>query len=229
MIKTSVSIQETYAAMAEILTGDKEPSVLLAYWASALSSRMKLHLNGRYTRIVSQYLFSGLPGREELLDVMGRCPGKQYPQGIMGSHIELLYTLEHLHSQGRLNFDAGESLAEQQAWRDRMVDLIPGMGCKLVSWALFIYNPLYCKLLTIDSWHCKRLGIDQGTISGKSVEKRAAYLAVEKRMLAECRGLYPEYPPVIVAAMLWENARIAAHASLGESYQPHVELSCRLY
>ncbi len=229
MVKTLVSIQETYAAMTEVMYGAKEPSVLLAFWASALSCRMRLHLNGHYTRVVSQYLFTGLPEeRQELLDAMGHAPGKN-PQGIMASHIDLLYTVETLYKQGLLNFDAGLTLESQQMWRDKMVALIPGMGSKLVSWAHFIYNPLYTKLLTIDSWHCKRLGIEQATLTGSTTSKKANYLATEKRMLAECQALYPEYPPVVVAAMLWENARIAANASKSDAYQSHKKISCRWY
>ncbi len=229
-MKTSVSIQETHAAMTELLCGGNEPHVLLAFWSSAMSSMMKLHLNGRYTRILAQYIFTGLPeDRDELLDALGRKPGNLYPRGVMGSHIDRLYTLERLYRAGHLNFDAGLTLESQQAWRERMLALIPGMACKLLSWALFMYNPLYCKLLTVDEWHCKRLGIDQHTISGKSTRKIAAYLAVERRMLNECQSLYPEYPPVMTAAMLWENIRIANGDSQGNGFQSHKELSCRWY
>lgn len=228
-MKTPLSIQETYATMVELMEGGQEPSILLAYWSAALSSRMKLYLNSKYVRVVAQYIHTGLPDRETLLDALGRKPGQKLPQGMMWSHIDVLYRLEDLHRAGVLNFDSGSTLESQQAWRDRMVALIPGMGCKLVSWAHFIFNPLYTKLLTVDSWHCKRLGVDQATISGTSLCKRTNYLAVEKRMLAECQGLYPEYPPVIVSAMLWENARIAANASQGDAHQSYRGLSCRNY
>jgi len=226
---TTVSIQETYRAMAEIMDGEQEPSVLLAFWASALSPRVPLHLNCHYTRLVAQYVVSGLPEREVLLDELGRKPGNKLPPCLMGSHIDLLYTLENLYRQGVLNFDTGTSLEAQQAWREKMVALIPGMGCKLVSWALFIYNPLYCNLLTIDCWHCKRLGIEHQSVSGSSQCKRVAYLGAEKRMLSECRALYPEYPPVITAAMLWQNARLSAGMSATNGYQSHRDLSCRIY
>ncbi|GHO45176.1 hypothetical protein [Ktedonospora formicarum] len=230
-MKTQVTIQETYTAMSEILHGDNEPSVLLAFWASALSKRVKLTINGQYVRILAEkYLENGLPeDQEELKDTLGRKPGNKFPAGLMQSHIDCLYALESLHKQGLLNFDAGNTLESQQAWREKMVALIPGMACKLVSWALFIYNPLYTKLLTIDTWHCKRLGIDQEKLAGKTKAKVTYYLATEKRMLAECQALYPEYPPVVTAAMLWENARIAGGESDGQAYTSHKEISCRWY
>lgn len=224
-----MNIQDANTAMAEISCGGQLPSIKLAYWASAASLKMKLHLNGRYTRVLAGYVNKPLPAREVLLDELGRKPGGNFPQGMMGQHVDLFYEIERLDNLGLLNFDAGFSLESQRLWRDKTVALIHGMGCKLVSWALFIYAPHACLLLTIDKWHCKRMGIDQAILSGSSDCKRREYFVAEERLLAECRGLYPEYPPVIVAAFLWEQARKLAGESKGEIYESHAELSCRWY
>lgn len=230
-MQQSVTIEETYRAMSEIAYGDKCPSVKLAFWNSALSSRMKLDLNGRYARIMASYVNKPLPlNREVLIDELGRKQGNKLPQGMMFSHIELLYRIEKLYNEGKLDFNCGTTLESQQVWRKRMVELIPGMGSKLVSWALFIYSPFDCLLLTIDCWHCKRIGVEQSTVCGTTASKQAKYLETEKSMLSECQALYPQYPPVVVAAMLWENIRRANNASQGTNgYQSHKEISCRWY
>lgn len=224
-----MNIQDAHTAMAEIACGGQLPSVKLAYWSSAMSHRMKLHLNGRYTRILAGYVDKPLPGREALLDELGRKPGNRFPQGVMTCHIDLLYEIERLDNAGLLNFDAGYSFSDQILWRDKMVALVHGMGYKLISWAFFIYAPHACMLLTIDKWHCKRMGIDQCCLSGSSEYTRKHYLGAEKRLLGECHGMYPEYMPVIVAAYLWEQARKLAGESKGEIFQSHAELSCRWY
>lgn len=140
-----------------------------------------------------------------------------------------LYAIEQLFNDGLIDFECGNTLESQQAWRSRMVDLIPGLACKLVSWALFIYSPFDCKLLTIDTWHCRRLGLDQTLIAGSSVCKKAAYHKVEAAMLGECLGYAPHVAPVITAAMLWENIRRANGASDTVEYTSHRGISCRWY
>lgn len=225
----TVTIEETYAAMSEIAYGQGKPSVKLAFWSSALSCRMKLHLNGQYVRILAKYVSQPLPDRETLLNELGRRPGNQYPAGMMGYHVDLIYRIEELDNAGLLNCDSGLDLASQQAWRDTMVELVKGMGSKLISWALFIYSPFDCKLLTIDCWHCQRMGIDQFKIAGSSKCKQAEYKRVEAAMLAECQALYPTMPPVVVAAMLWQNIRLAYNASNEAGYESHKAISCRWY
>lgn len=223
------SIEETISAMAEIEAGNMPPSGKLAYWSAALSIRNRLELNGAYVRVLSRYVGEPLPGRSQLLNELGRNPGKQFPAGLMSLHINLLYEIERLWTAGEIDFDCGSTLASQQAWRENMVARIKGMGCKAVSWALFIYNPYECKLLTIDCWHARRLGIDPRSIAGSGACRKLAYKQAEALLLSECKGLYPDVPPVIVAAMLWENTRQIAGASRGAVFQSHAAISCRWY
>lgn len=223
------NIEETVSAMAEIEAGNQPASGKLAYWSAALSIRNKLELNGVYVRVLSRYVGEPLPERGQLLCELGRRVGKKYPRGLMGLHIDLLYEIERLWTAGEIDFDCGSTLASQQAWRERTVARIKGMGCKAVSWALFIYAPSSCKLLTIDCWHAKRLGIDPHSIAGSGACSKLAYKQAEALLLAECQGLYPDVAPVIVAAMLWENTRQLAGASRGERFQSHAALSCRWY
>lgn len=211
--KINVTIEETSAAMLDLLQGGKEPSALLAWWSSALSLRTELSRNGNNTRVISQYVNSGLPSRDVL---------KSQLLGVMESQLDTLYALERLHNEGTINFDCGTTLSEQRAWREKMVATIPGMACKLVSWACFIYKPYETLLLTVDCHHANRMGIDQSTIAGTSKCKQAAYYQAEEKLLAECRALYPELPPTVVAACLWLNYR-------GVGVTSHAAISCRWY
>ena len=224
-----VSVQETETAMHELLYGTQCPSIKLAYWNSMLSLQCKLPVNCKHARIMAQYVNKPLPDFNGLIDVLGGDStrlhnGKiaRYPHGLMAVHINGLLAIEKLFNQGLLNFDCGKTLESQRIWRDKMVNLISGMGSKLVSWALFIYNPYDCLLMTVDTVHCSRIGVKQSSLAGSTKGKRENYCKIEDMLRAECIGLYPDKLPVIVAACLWLNYR-------NEGATSHKEISCRWY
>lgn len=215
---TQVSIEQTREAMTELLNGGQVPNVKLAFWNSALSLRTSLDRNCVWSRVMATYVDKPLPlDHTSLKDELN-----SYTAGIMDSHIETLYAIEKLYNEGILNFDAGDTLESQRMWRNNMVQIIPGMACKLISWALFIYNPMQTLLLTIDCHHARRLDINQSTIAGSEKVKCHNYELAEDRLLAECTELLPDENPVIVAAMIWLNYR-------NKGVTSHAGISCRWY
>lgn len=211
------SITETQVAMMQLLEDDNKPNIKLAFWNSALSCRIRLDKNGKLARIMASYVDKPLPDRETLYQEL-----KVTGANIWRSHIDALYAIERLYNQGLLYFPTLGTLEEQKQWRRDMVGLIPGLACKLISWAFFIYSPLDCKLLTLDCWHCKRLGVEQGKLSGSTARAIDYYEQIETLLMGECIGLYPDHLPQIVAAMLWLNYR-------NEGVTSHREISCRWY
>lgn len=237
-----VSLEDTEKAMGDILYGTQCPNVKLAFFNSMLSLQCRLPTNCRHARVIAQYANRRLPVNVlDLITVLGgkvsdNAPVITYPFGLtdlkpyvvsfpmnlMPLHIKGLYAIDEFDSKGKLNFDCGSTLESQQAWRDSMVENIFGMGSKLVSWALFIYNPFDCLLMTVDTVHCSRMGISQVKLSGSASGKREFYVEVEKMLRDECIALYPTTLPVITAACLWLNYR-------NEGITSHKEISCRWY
>lgn len=224
--KIEVSIEETDTAMAQLLYGTQAASIKLAFWNSMLSLQVKLPVNCRHARVMARYVNRPLPPMWQLINELGGEATEdtitRFPSGLMTVHFKGLYAIESLYNQGMLDFDCGDELDCQRAWRDRMVDLIPGMGSKLVSWALFIYDPFNCKLMTVDTVHCSRIGIDQRKLSGSGKAQRAYYRHVEDMLRGECLALFPDRLPAVTAACLWLNFR-------NEGITSHREISCRWY
>lgn len=212
--RINVSIEETEEAMLDLLYGNQAPNEKLAWWSSALSLQTPLPRNCSNTRVMTQWVDSPLPeNRQEIKDAL--C-------GVMWSTVNTLYAIEALCNARAIDFDCGDTLESQRAWREKMVAIIPGMASKLVSWALFIYNPLGCLLTTVDCHHANRMGIVQATIAGSSKAKLTAYYQAENRLIAECQALYPEKLYTVVAACLWLNYR-------NEGITSHRGISCRWY
>ena len=221
--KQLVCINDTERAMMLLAYGEHEPDMLSALRNSALSSRTQLISNAGYALVLHKYRTLRLPDRLtlalELSQATRQDGSNKKAWGLMQSHIDTLYAIDNAWFNGLISLDYGTTLTEQRVWRRRMVELIKGMGDKLISWALFIYTPTDCKLMTIDCIHCNRIGIDQKQLSSKS-KGNAYYQQVEDKLIAECKALHPGYLPTITAAMLWLNHR-------GQGITSHAGISCR--
>lgn len=221
-VQSKVTLQETQLAMEELVVVGKRPNGKLAYWSAALSKRNRLDRNCIQSLVMRQYVDRPLPiNRDELKAQLGPC---------LKSTINTLYQIEKLWNSGIIHFNCGTTFEEQDTWRASMVAAIPGMGYKTVSFALHIYAPFQCQLLTIDCWHLAR--IQAPTKSPKP----AQYLAYEQEIFAEisimasCEG--QGYAPIVYAACLWERTRQASEHhqrfSKVDGYQDHSGLSCYL-
>lgn len=223
-----VTIEQTAKAMAELARGT-DPSLLHALRAAALSPRMNLKCNAGYATALCPWRNDPLPWRrEELIDILDsavRGDGSGKPAwGLMQSHINTLYSIDEFWFSERwcdLVYEIGDTLAEQRLWRCRVNSLIRGMGFKCLSWALFIYAPETCKLLTLDSHHAKRLQVDPSTIMRDTLSSHVLYEQLEDKVIAEVNELYPGYPSTVGAACLWYNVRNSGPES-------HAGLNCRV-
>lgn len=206
----AITLEQTNKAMMGLVQSGI-PNVKLAFWSSALSKRNSLAKNCIQSTYMRQYAYKPLPtDRNELRSALGNP---------MWSTVNTLYAIEQLDNDGLLNFDCGDTYESQALWREKMVQLIPGMGYKTVSFALHIYNPFGCKLLTIDCWHVRRMHECFGPISNSN------YLQYESKLQSDIDELakeQPGYSPIVYAAYLWENTR----KPNATEYQSHNGLSC---
>lgn len=214
----SVTLQQTQAAMEELIIPGKVPNGKVAFWNAALSALNELGRNCAQAAVMRTYANRPLPlNREELWKELGSC--------LFHSHINALYEIEKLWNAGVIHFNAGYTLESQLAWRRSMVAAIPGMSYKTVSFALHIYDYEHCLILTIDRHHLKRLGFKRSSCSTPK-----QYLDMEKRLYALIDSLQahePGYMPLVYAAYLWENWRQEHGASRENgTYQSHAGLSC---
>lgn len=227
--ETTCTIEQAIDAMSELAQGDYEPSLLSALRNAALSTRMALINNAGYAIVLRKYRDAPLPDRATLLDELKqavRQDGSNKPAwSIMSMHIDALYSIDRLFfDNDGLNLRAydvynyGDTYESQSAWRDRLASVINGMAMKTLSWALFIYDPYGCLLMTVDTIHCQRVGVQQCSISG--TRHTDAYRELEQRIRKECLDLYPDVLPTITAAMLWLNFRQQGITS-------HIGISCR--
>lgn len=225
---STTSIEQTALAMAELTIGT-DPSLLHALRAAALSPRMNLKCNAGYAQSLCPWRHSPLPGRDDLVAVLSqavRTDGSGKPAwGLMQSHISTLYSIDEFwfHGMGWRDIaeDIGGTLDEQRAWRCDMNSNIKGMGFKCLSWAAFIFSPDTCQLLTLDSWHARRLNVDPTSLARDNSLSHAYYEMLESRVIAEVNALYPGFPPTVGAACLWYNVRNSGPES-------HAGLNCRV-
>jgi len=213
-----VTIEETDRAMKELVIQGKAPNGKLAFYNACLSTRNRLDNNCRQSLVMRQYAEHPLPiNKDELRDQLGR---------ILTRTLNSLYEIEKLWHAGLIHFNCGGTFDLQSKWRDSMVALIPGMGMKTVSFALHIYAPSECRILTIDVWHLRRLH------SVTESPNRKRYLAYEQELLTVDIPLLAskeekKYPIVTYAACIWENYRQYRGVSQGcGEYQSHAGLSC---
>jgi hypothetical protein len=214
--------------MAELLNGT-DPSMLHALRAAGLSPRMNLKCNAGYATALCPLRNSPLPWqREELIDILDsavRSDGSGKPAwGVMRSHIDTLYSIDEFWFERggkQIAENVGNTLDEQRAWRCKVNSLIKGMGFKCLSWALFIYSPDTCQLLTLDSWHAKRLQVDGTLLARDNAASHALYEKLESLTIAEVSTLYPGTLSTVGAACLWYNIRNSGPES-------HAGLNCRV-
>jgi hypothetical protein len=135
-----------------------------------------------------------------------------------------LYEIEKLWNTGIVHFNTGSTFEEQARWRLSMVAAIPGMGMKTVSFALHIFAPRECLLLTIDTWHEKRLCSIYGRVRAGNYLQYEADLYSDIVHMSENEG--KGYSPIVYAACLWERTRQAYHPSMSGEYSSHAALSC---
>jgi hypothetical protein len=209
-----VSLVQTAKAMEELVNHGTAHGKL-AFWNACLSARNRLERNVEQALIMREYVNRPLPLDRDVL--------KSRLKPILGRTLDALYEIERLWNAGIIHFNTGTTIEEQEAWRVSMSSVIPGMGYKTVSFALHIYAPNTCHLLTIDCWHIRRLGEMYGPISPKT------YVAYEKRLRLDIQELQWQeggnYPPIVYAACLWQRER-QVHSQQGEDYPSHAGLSC---
>lgn len=213
-----VTLQQTHAAMLELTPVGKVPNVKLAFWNASLSKMNELGQNCEQCAVMRGYAHRPLPlSREQLWVELGST--------LFRSHINTLYEIERLANAGIIHCNAGTTFSEQATWRRAMVAAIPGMGMKTVSFALHIYAPFQCLILTVDRHHLRRYGYDPS--KGCSV---ARYLKVEQELYATVRAMEVSergYAPIEYAACLWENWRQETGVSkCNGTYPSHAGLCC---
>lgn len=213
-----VSLEQTQDAMSALIVPGKVPNGKVAFWNAALSARNKVERNCTQAAVMRSYANRPLPvNRDELKAQLGPC---------LGRAINALYEIEKLWNAGIIHFNCGDTFELQSKWRDSMVALIPGMGMKTVSFALHLYDPEHCKLLTIDTWHVRL----QERAHGDET-RRNNYLAYETELLFDCEELRAQegdgYWLVTYAACLWERTRQQYGAGNKDgSYTDHSGLTC---
>src|SRR6266851_715228 len=211
-LEGTVTLEQTARAMDALIVPGKRPNGKLAFWNACLSTRNFLKRNCSQAIIMRQYIDRPLPlNRDELHAQLG---------GVLGRTLNSLYEIERLWHAGIIHFNCGSTFEEQSTWRDSMCAAIPGMGMKTVSFALHIYAPYECELLTIDCWHLERLHVDCRTL------RRKQYLAYEVEIRNDCWTLDTAeaaidggYPLIVLAACLWFRVR-------GRGLTKHDGLSC---
>lgn len=206
-----VTLEQTQQAMLE-LVGNGTPNGKLAFWFACLSTRNRLENNVRQALVMRQYTNQPLPAdKEELRKQLG---------AILTRTLDCLYTIETLWNEGAINFNCGDSYEQQCVWREKTKKLIPGMGMKTISWALHIYAPFNCHLLTIDCWHCRAMGEKYGKISESN------YVLYEQQLLKNIEVMKVTegtgYPVIVYAACIWARTRNPGSTE----YPSHAGLSC---
>jgi hypothetical protein len=209
-----VTLEQTALAMDELI-GDGTPNGKLALFAAVTSIHTSLTANKRMVSVLRQYVDRPLPVNRDVLRKELCNPFR--------SIVNTLYEVEKLWNVGLAHFNCGDTFELQSAWRLSMCALIPGMGMKTVSFALHIYAPKECLLLTIDVWHERRMQSVYGRVNARNYVKYENLLYKDIVTLAYLEG--SDYSPIVYAACLWERTRQAASGRTG-AYQSHAGLSC---
>ncbi len=219
---SQVTLEQTQKAMQELIIPGKVPNGKLAFYFAICTIRTRLTVTGRYAKVLRGYADNPLPVNHD--ELRAKLPG------IMETQLEALYAVENLWNVRIIHFNTGSTFQEQFIWRETMTSAIPGMGHKTVSFALHIFNPERCLLLTVDCWHIRRI---RGLGTNESLPRKK-YLDIEQVLreditcLAEQEG--QGFWTVTYAACLWERTRQGYGASecCDGEYQSHAELSCYL-
>ncbi len=206
--------------------GDKDPSVKLAVWASALSADMSLGKNCQLARLVARFVEDRLPAEPELFQYLSQATRRLR----RNSHMRALARAEELEDLGLLAqfLEFPDEYSEQVKWRDRLYALMTGYGmawktCSMVALCLY---PTRSHLVPVDRHVLARLGLQAGSPS-----KCDEYLAIERMVLDEQeRNQHQEVSGLVWHWFKWEEWRQLQGASLAvEGAESHLGLSCRWY
>ncbi len=217
-----ITLEQTNDAMRELI----QPGIAngkVAYWNACLSIRNDLGRNCNQAGIMRSYANRPLPInraelRAELCNPMERT-------------VNTLYEIEALWNEGTIHFHRGSTFESQSAWRLDMCAAIPGMSMKTVSFALHIFDPFNCMLLSIDCWHQRRISEERDL-------KPAVYLLAEEQTYFDIARLATDegmgYSPIVYAACLWlryryehsTKANRSKNAMPEDGCQSHAGLTC---
>lgn len=218
-----ISVGQAHETMLELYTGDLEPSMRQAFFNASLSKRVPLACNTAYAAALRPWRDVDLPDAAYLDSHLRRASRSNglIAYGLMSSHIQTLYHVERAWNDGTIDLNYGDTLESQRDWRHRMAT-IWGVGYKVASWALCIYDPYGCLLMPIDTVHCNRLDVPQSLLR-KTPSGFQLYNEMEDYMHGEIAAIDPahDYPVTSVSAWLWFE-----HRNVGTT--PHAGLSCRI-
>lgn len=221
-----LTLDATLEAMQTLVIPGKTPHVKLSYYFAVCSIRTSIEKNQDCADVLRGYANRPLPVNRDELRAQLPC--------LMSSQINTLYEIEKLYNAGVIHMNTGTTFEEQAAWRRSMTAAIPGMGEKTVSFALHIYSPFTCQLLTIDVWHIRRI-LGRFDVSKVQSIRTKQYLTYEQESLQDCKTLLEcedcegstKYAPIVLAACLWERTRRYYGATkVGSGYTSHARLSC---
>jgi hypothetical protein len=220
-----ISLQASTDGLMELLYGSREPSLSFALMSAALSPLQDLTVNGNMSRLLAQFIGKRLPEKEVLYSLLHTARTDKAPAKIFKNHMVALLAIDALQAANALEKfeDVPLDYEGQCAWREELVKLIPGVGMKVISFALLIYaGPFLTQLIPIDRHHLRRLG--ESTEKSLSPKK---YLALELAIKAERDNTgYSHLSLGLFSGMLWGQQRDGSDATI---YPDHKNLSCRWY
>lgn len=209
-----VTLDNAFDTMLELYDGNEEPSLLQALWNAALSKHMPFESNVAYARALRPFVDTGLPAYDDLYELLRQARrdngGPAY--GLTGGHVQTLYEIEKAYPW-IATLPIGDTLAEQRSWRHE-VARVWGVGYKVASWALQIYDMQSAHVMAVDTIHCQRLDLDARELRKTEAGFRF-YNEIEEYLRWECEP-YASYPVASVAAWFWFTQRggIVAHEGL---------------
>lgn len=220
-----ISLQESTTSLMDVLYGNQESSLAFALMSAALSPLQDLTVNGNMSRLLAQFVGNRLPEKEVLYSLLRQASTQKSAAKVFHNHMIALLAIDELQAIGALKKfeDVPSTYEGQSAWRDELVELIPGMGLKAISFALFLYvGPFKCELIPVDRHHLRRLGEP----TDRSLS-RTKYLAIELGILAEKNAAGFNHVSLgLYSAHLWAIQREGNSVT---EYPSHKNLSCRWY
>jgi endonuclease III len=228
-----VTLEDCEHAAYELIEGEREPSLMLALWASALSPQKSLEWNAAQLRPLRKHAERGLPfdTAEQLKEHIKRgAPNTM----LYTQHCRAILRLDAMRAELRGLERMPETGREWIAWRKRVAKL-PGLSWKTASFAALLMWPFECPFVPVDSHVCNRLGHDSeyesGKLSRKSKPSYRAYRAIEREVRREwAQAGYPTLSVAVWHWFKWEEHRQATGASrVRGGAETHRGLSARVY
>lgn len=220
------SIDDVKQAVSELMQGNNEPSVKLAFWYSALSTMQQLKRNCAVASLLRAYRDKPLPPREELYNQL-RLSGAI----VFTRHMDSLYYVEYLEKAGLLDGleHIGTIYPAQVEWRDKVHALVKGHGLswKTISFAALLLQPETCQLVPVDRHVLMRLGYN----SKDSPGNRERYINIELHVMREqADSSYTDIPLSWFHWLKWEEYRqlVAKSSACNGTMESHKDLSCRM-